>query len=193
MSSRRSDEVVNAAASNEENGIAALEYLLELERKKYSLLVKNGCVDYEALRARLRALEVDIDGLSTSFSSAVTGENDSDIDDVPSSSIIDHKGLENVTQSLVASPSSEADREMDLSHISFENLAAVEGETAYDMDVRRSSLRSTGSAKERHTMAKAHRRLSIGSHPLYTMPNAFQYGIQLRDTKMNGMSMYEEQ
>jgi hypothetical protein len=43
-----------------------------------------------------------------------------------------------------------------------------------------------------HHQQHHHRHLSIGSQPLFTLPNAFQYGIKLRDTKMNGMSMYDE-
>ena len=43
-----------------EAGDDALEYLLQLERKKYELLKKSGFVDFEAMRNKLHALEAEV-------------------------------------------------------------------------------------------------------------------------------------
>lgn len=188
------DLLIDGAIAGDGTANSVVEYLIELERRRHELLLKNGCLDFEALRSRLRALEVDIAGLSTGFP---TEQNDDviSIDNISKSPLkLDtvSEGGVNLSANSSAKPDSAAVDELETSIRSMD--MKLEMETEHEANVRRSSLQSTGSAKERlgSIHSKQHRRLSIGSQPLYTMPNAFQYGIKLRDTKMNGMSMYEE-
>jgi hypothetical protein len=191
MSSKKSDVVVDSAINGNGGAGNVLDYLVELERQKHELLLEKGIVDFESLRTRLRSLEVDIAGLSGGFSSQQNGhlkvengepqtpltiEMISDVDVSSSDPSTGNAGRPDTAEELNQSMEFKGELEAEHDHI------------------RRSSLQSTGSGKERHNSlhTRPHRRLSIGSHPLYTMPNAFQYGIKLRDTKMNGMSMFEE-
>ncbi len=193
--------------SKREAGDDALEYLLQLERKKYELLRCGGSIDFEALRNKLIALEAEVANMQNL--TPVTEPNGHVIAIAESS--LDSTQLEviaegDIENSSTGSPHketrglrkerrrSEADEQNESLN---DSLLQPEHDQDTEENHRRSSVRSTGSAGggrvHSHSLShtKPSRRQSI-SQPLYTMPNAFQYGIKLRDTKMNGMSMYEE-
>ena len=194
--------------SKKEASDDALEYLIQLERKKYELLKNGGSIDFEALRNKLIALEAEVANIGQPNLTPIVEHNghalvtESSIDSLP----LDPIAEGDIESSSNSSPKketrvsrkerrrSEADEQNDSLN---DSLLQPENDQDTEENHRRSSVRSTGSAGggrvHSHSLShgKPSRRQSI-SQPLYTMPNAFQYGIKLRDTKMNGMSMYEE-
>ena len=195
--------------SKKEASDDALEYLIQLERKKYELLKNGGSIDFEALRNKLVALEAEVANIGQPNLTSIVEPNghailvtESSIDSLP----LDPIAEGDIESSSNSSPKketratrkerrrSEADEQNDSLN---DSLLQPENDQDTEENHRRSSVRSTGSAGggrvHSHSLShgKPSRRQSI-SQPLYTMPNAFQYGIKLRDTKMNGMSMYEE-
>ena len=176
-----------------------LESLLRLERQKYTMLFQNKKVNYDQLRMRLQNLEEEIAGLSSQENHVDT--DCTDCIGVSELTSQDEANL-NKVKSVTSGSDSPSNQELDLNYsrddaeLSLQSLDLHDNTTSLENDdsVRRSSIKSNSSIKEqRHgTHTRMHRRLSVGSHPLYTMPNAFQYGIKMRDTKNNSISMFEE-
>ena len=176
-----------------------LESLLRLERQKYTMLFQNKKVNHDQLRMRLQNLEEEIAGLSAQEN--LVNTDCTDCIGVSELTSQDEANLHKV-KSVTSGSDSPSNQELELNYsrddaeLSLQSLDLHDNTASLENDdsVRRSSIKSNSSIKEqRHgTHTRMHRRLSVGSHPLYTMPNAFQYGIKMHDTKNNSISMFEE-
>lgn len=212
MSFRKAETIIKNSIDSEGDIEEALEYILKLEREKLLLLKKKGKVDLDDLRSRLRTLENDVTSLSAAQEGKsgnipndfIASETSAALDKIPEAECESPTPVVHRSKHVTSTPppgrttsTSSKDHSIDMGdladsakYVEFDS----EKETEIEANIRRSSVLSTGSAHggRPHSHSKAHRRHSIASQPLYTMPNAFQYGIKLRDTKMNGMSMYED-